>query len=138
MGLGLLTAFGLFGCGSATPPDSDSGPNAAAAPMPGTNDPSWLTSREKMPPPDTDRIEYDAENLTLTFYGLPAQDTWIVQLPNEKFGRPEGSQHHLPKGVDTSRTLVYYNRAGMKMSAPVTVAQIEAGRTRHTSLAIGP
>jgi cholesterol transport system auxiliary component len=137
IGSSTLVSFALYGCGSATPPVDDAVTNALAAPMPGTNDPSWLTSRDKLPPPDTDRIEYNAEKRTLTLYDLPGRDRWIVQLPNEHSGHLVGSQHMLPEGVDTSRTLVYYARAGVKVSAPVTVAQIEAGRMSHTSLAIG-
>jgi hypothetical protein len=104
--------------------------------MPGSNDPSWLTSREKFPPPGTDRIEYDAKNRMLILYDLPGRDNWMVQLPDEMAGRLVGPQYRLPEGIDTTRTLVYFSRAGMKVSASVTVSQIEAGRLSHTSLAI--
>jgi hypothetical protein len=61
----------------------------------------------------------------------------MVQLPDEEVGRLVGPQYRLPDGVDTKRTLVFYSRAGMKISESVTVAQIESGRLSHTSLAIG-
>jgi hypothetical protein len=128
-----LTALGLIGCGTATPPVEE--PVAAApASTPGMNDPSWLTSREKLPPPDTDRIEYDSQKRTLTLYDLPGRDNWMVKLPDEAVGRLVGAHHRLPEGIDTTQILVYYARAGVKISAPVTVAQIEAVRKPHTSL----
>jgi hypothetical protein len=99
----------------------------------GANDPDWLTSREKLPPPDSDRIEYDAQKRTLSLYDLPGRDRWMVQLPDESVGRLVGPQHRLPEGVDTAHTLVYYARAGSKTSAPVTVAEIEAGKAAHSS-----
>jgi hypothetical protein len=104
--------------------------------MPGSNDPAWLTSREKLPPPDMDRLDYDARERSLTLYELPGRDSWMVQLPNEQ-GRTVGSHYHLPEGVDPRQALVYYARAGVKVSMPVTVAQIEAGRMTQPSLSIG-
>lgn len=135
--VGSLVVFGLCGCGTTPPPENDSTSNAVTIPAPGSNDPAWLTSREKLPPPDTDRIEYDASSRTLNLYDLPSQDTWMVQLPGESAGRLIGTLHHLPVGIDTKHTLVFYARAGVKTSAPVTVAQIEAGRLGHSSVAIG-
>jgi hypothetical protein len=89
-----------------------------------------------LPPPDTDRIDYDTKKRTLTLYELPNRDNWMVRLPEETVGRLVGSQHQLPEGTDITQTLVYYARAGMKVSSPVSVAQIQAGRTAHPSLAI--
>jgi cholesterol transport system auxiliary component len=129
-----LAAFGVFGCGRAMPPSNDVAPLATSSP--GANDPSWLTSRDRLPAPDTDRIEYDAQKRTLTLYDLPGHDRWMVQLPDEANGRPIGPQHRLPDGVDTTRTLVYYARPGVKVSAAVTIARIEAGRGPHSSLEI--
>lgn len=132
-----IVAVCLYGRGTSPAPITEDAADAESAPMPGTHDPSWLTSRAELPPPDPDRIEYDAKNSTLNLYHLPNRDNWMVQLPDEPIGRLVGPQHRLPEGVDTSRTLVYYARAGVKFSAPVTVAQIEAGRMAHTSLSIG-
>jgi hypothetical protein len=132
-----LVAFGLYGCGSAAPPETDTSSLNSSPTIVGANDPSWLTSREKLPAPDTDRIEYDREKRMLFLYELPGRDNWMIQLPDDKVGRLVGPQYRIPEGVDTSRTFVYYSRAGMKPSAPVTVAQIEAGRLAHTSLANG-
>jgi hypothetical protein len=132
VGLAGLVAFGLFGCGTGTPPAGD--PPARSA-TPGANDPSWLTSRESLPPPDPDRIDYDAQKRTLTLYDLPGRERWMVRLPDEDRGRAVGPQHRLPEGVDTAQTLVYYVRIGEKASAPVTVAAIEACRGGPTSFA---
>jgi hypothetical protein len=132
-----LVAFGLYGCGTATPPETETSALNSTPAIVGANDPSWLTSREKLPAPDTDRIEYDREKRMLFLYDLPGRDNWMIQLPDDKIARLVGPLYRIPEGVDTSRTLVYYSRAGMKTSAPVTVAQIEAGRLGHTSLAIG-
>ena len=131
---GLLTAFGLIGCG--TPVPSDDGSAAPATPSPGTGDPPWLTSRGSLPAPDTERVEYDSQERLLKFHNLPAGDRWMVQLPDEMNARFVGPWHRLPEGVDTTRTLVYYARPGVKVSAPVTVAQIEAGRLPHSSHAL--
>lgn len=136
LGAGVVVAVGLYGCGSSFSPPSDSS-SGSSEPIPGANDPNWLTSREKLPPPDTDRIEYDPEKRTLFLYDLPNHDNWVVQLPDESAGRMVGPQHRLPEGTDTTKTLVYYARAGVKVSHPVTVAQIEAGRLAHGSMANG-
>ena len=133
---GLLTAFGLFGCGTPVAPDDGSAP--PATPAPGTSDPPWLTSRGSLPAPDTERVEYDSNERLLKFHNLPAGDRWMVQLPDEMDARFVGPFHRLPEGVDTSRTFVYYARPGVKVSAPVTVAQIEAGRLPHSSNPVTP
>jgi len=121
----------MFGCGTAPPPTDDPHPSATISP--GTNDPAWLTSRGQLPAPDTDRVEYNPRERLLCFHPLPAGDRWMVQLPDEERARFVGPLHQLPEGVDTSRTLVYFARPGAPVSAPVTVAQIEAGRAPHTS-----
>jgi len=128
-----VVALGVFGCGSPSPPANES--PAQAATVPGVNDPNWLTSREKLPAPDLDRLDYDAQRRTLALYELPGRDRWMVQLPDELTGNPVGPLFKLPEGVDTSRTLVFYFRPGVKVSAPVTVAAIEAGRRPHSSIA---
>jgi hypothetical protein len=130
----LLVVIGIFGCGTASPPSDDPSPTATSSP--GANDPSWLSSRENLPAPDTDRIAYDAKTRVLSFTDLPGNDRWMVQLPDEPNGRPVVAQHRLPDGVDTNRTLVYYARPGSKVSAAVTVAQIAAGRAPHSSQAL--
>ena len=132
----LMAVLGLFGCGTAPAPSDETQPAASASP--GTNDPTWLTSRGRLPAPDTDRIEYNPRERVLTFHPLPAGDRWMVQLPDEENARYVGPFHQLPEGVDTHRTLVYYTRPGAKVSAPVSVAQIEAGRLPHTSQARNP
>lgn len=129
----LLTASACTGCGTTVPSPDDSAPPATSSP--GTGDPLWLSSRGSLPAPDTERVEYDAQERLLKFHNLPAGDRWMVQLPDEKDARLVGPLHRLPEGVDTSRTLVYYARPGAKVSAPVTVAQIEAGRLPHSSQA---
>ncbi len=130
-----LAALGVFGCGTASPPTLDPTPQQTSA-VPGFNDPNWLTSREKLPAPNLDRLDYDAEKRTLTLYDLPGRDHWMVQLPEDRNARPVGAVHKLPEGIDPTKTLVFYVRAGAKVSATVTVAAIEAGRRPHTSLAL--
>ncbi len=130
-----LAALGLFGCGTASPPSTDPIPPQISA-VPGLNDPNWLTSREKLPPPSLDRLDYDPDKRTLTLYDLPGRDHWMVQLPEELTGRRVGPVHRLPEGIDPTKTLVFYARAGVKVSTPVTVAAIEAGRRPHASLAL--
>jgi hypothetical protein len=122
-----LTLLALAGCGGRTPPESEF--HAPASSSPGAGDPDWLTSRERLPAPDTDRVEYDSAKRLLIFSSLPGNDRWMVQLPGETSGRIVGPVHRLPDGVDPDRTLVYYARPGSKVSARVTVAQIgRAGR----------
>lgn len=135
--VGIAVACCLYGCGTDSSPSNESSTGAVPSTMPGANDPNWLTSREQLPPPDTDRIEYDADKRTLILYDLPNRDNWMVQLPDEATGRLVSSIHRLPEGVDTSHTYVYYARAGSKVSAPVSVAQIAAGHIGHTSLPNG-
>jgi hypothetical protein len=132
----LGTALGLTGCGTTPPPADESAP--PATPSPGTSDPLWLSSRGSLPAPDTERVEYVPQERLLKFHNLPAGDRWMVQLPDEMNARFVGPLHRLPEGVDITKTLVYYARPGAKISAPVTVAQIEAGRLPHSSLARTP
>jgi hypothetical protein len=128
-----LVALCIPGCDAAPlPPDDPFSPAVAA---PGSGDPAWLTSREALPAPNPDRLDYDPQKRRLTFYELPGNERWMVQLPAERTGRAVGPHHRLPEGVDTRHTFVYYVRAGEKVSAPVTVATIEACRTGHTSFA---
>jgi len=134
-GVASVIVFGVVGCGMPSPPTGDQ-PQQPTASAPGTNDPAWLTSREKLPAPALDRLDYDPEKRVLALYDLSGRDQWMVQLPNDAFGHIIGPSHRLPEGVDTSRTLVYYARPGVKVSAPVTVADIEAGRRPHSSLAL--
>ncbi len=122
---------GLFGCGTATPPD-DSPPNAAV----GSYDPPWVTHRPNLPPPDTDRINYDANTRTLTLYNLPGNDRWMVQMPGEGSGQPVAARHRLPADVEPADVRVYYSRPGVKPSAPVTVKQILDSGNPHSSLAL--
>ena len=134
-GLAGVIVIGVFGCGMPSPPASEPSLQSNAA-TPGANDPAWLTSREKLPAPHLDRLDYDSEKRTLALYDLTGRDQWMVQLPNETFGHIIGPSHRLPEGVDTSRTLVYYARPGVKVSTHVTVADIEAGRRPHSSFAV--
>lgn len=125
--------LGVFGCETALPPPTDP-PTGNPPATVGANDPNWLTSRPRLPPPDPERIDYDAQKRELSFYELPGRDHWMVQLPDESVGRPVGPRHRLPEGVDPANVLVYYTRPGAKASASVTVAQIEAVRAAHSSL----
>lgn len=124
----LLVPLGLTGCGTATPPGSAPSPHAV-----GANDPAWIVSRPALPPPDTDRMNYDPRTRTLTLYGLPGNDRWLVQLPGESVGRPVPPQHRLPD-VDPAEVMVYYTRPGVKPSVPVSVKQIQDSGSTHLSM----
>lgn len=128
--------LGVFGCGSPSPPSAPSDQQPTAAVPFGANDPAWLTTRERFPAPDLERLDYDPEQRTLALYDLPGRDHWMLRLPDEPHGRLIGPTHKLPEGTDTTRTLVFYVRPGVKASMPVTVANIEDGRRPHTSLAL--
>jgi len=125
----VLLPVGFLGCGTATPPGAEPSPHAV-----GSNDPAWITNRPELPPPDADRINYDARTRTLTLYNLPGNDRWLVQLPGESVGRPVPPQHRLPD-VDTAEVLVYYTRPGLKPSAAISVKQIQDSGAPHVSLA---
>ena len=130
-----LGALGLFGCGTDAPPAAPPAPPAAAG-VPGTADPAWLTSRAELPTPDLNLVEYNPSDRTLTVADPPGRDRWMVRLPHDRQARPAGPRHHLPEGTDTRRTEVFLARPGVKVSAPVTVAAIEACRRPHNSLAV--
>jgi hypothetical protein len=121
--------LGLFGCGAATPPGPSASPHAV-----GSADPAWVVGRPNLPPPDTDRINYDARTRTLTFYDLPGNDRWVVQLPGEPVGRPVAPRHRLPD-VDLEGVMVYYTRPGMQPSVAVSVQQIRDSGGDHVSSA---
>ncbi len=125
----LLLPIGLFGCGSPTPPGPEPSPHAV-----GTNDPAWITNRSALPPPDTDRINYDERTRTLTLYNLPGNDRWLVQLPGESRAQQVAPKHRIPD-VDTSEVMVSYTRPGFKPSVPVSVKQIQDSGGAHVSIA---
>jgi hypothetical protein len=125
----LVLTAGLFGCGAAVPPGPEPSPHAV-----GANDPAWIVNRPELPPPDTDRINYDERTRTLTLYDLPGNDRWVVQLPGETTGHQVPPQHRIPD-VDTAEVMVYYTRPGVKPSAPVSVRQIQDSGNAHVSLA---
>ena len=132
-GLVGLAALCVPGCGATSLPPDD--PSSPALTTPGASDPNWLTSREMLPAPNPDRLDYDPQKRRLSFYDLPAGERWVVHLPGERTGRAVGPHHRLPEGVDTRYVFVYYVRVGDKASFPVSVATIEACRTGHTSFA---
>jgi hypothetical protein len=119
----------VFGCGTATPPSADPPPHAAV----GSSDPAWVTHRPNLPPPDTDRINYDIATRTLALYDLPGNDRWLVQLPGEGIGRPVSPVYRLPADVELTEVRVYYSRPGVKPSASVTVQQILDSGNAHSS-----
>ena len=129
-----LAGLAVFGCGSPSPLPDDSAPPATAAP--GANDPAWLTSRGTLPAATPTASNTTRRSRHSSSTHCRETDYWMVQLPGEQCGRRVGPIHRLPEGVDTTSTLVYYARPGMKVSAVVTVAQIEAGRVPHSSQTI--
>jgi cholesterol transport system auxiliary component len=126
-----MLPVGLLGCGTPTPPDATP-PNAAV----GSYDPPWMANRSNLPPPDTDRINYDANSRTLTLYDLPGNDRWMVRFRGDRSGRPMTPRHTLPGDVDPADVFVYYSRPGVRPSTPVTVKQILDNGNAHSSLAL--
>ena len=116
----LVFPFGLFGCGSATPPGPSPSPQAV-----GSNDPAWIVNRPNLPAPDADRINYDGAPRTLTFYELSGNERWLVRLPGEAVGRLVPPQHRIIPDVDLKEVMVYYARPGMQPSVEVSVKQIQ-------------
>ena len=124
-----LLSLALLGCGTATPPGTEPSPHAAV----GSNDPAWVTHRHSMPPPDTDRINYDEQTRMLTLYDLPGNDRWMMKRAGEDSGRFVTPQHRLPPDVDLSDVMVYYARPGVKPSSSVSVKQIRDTGHVHSS-----
>lgn len=115
--LGLCVVFaGLTGCNSGDRP-------AAGGP---------IADHGQLPAPDADRIEYDAQKRTLTFYDLPDSSRWMVRVSGGT-PRPAGPVHRLSEGDDPEDTLVFYTRPGGRTSTPVSVKQIQAAGKGHTS-----
>jgi hypothetical protein len=100
----------------------------------GSGDPAWVVNRPNLPPPDTDRIDYDARTRTLTFYELPGNDRWAVRLPGEPEGHPVAPRHRIPD-ADLTEVMVYYTRPGMHPSVAVSVQQIQESGGEHVSSA---
>jgi hypothetical protein len=93
-----------------------------------------VVHRPNLPPPDTDRINYDARTRTLSFYELPGNDRWVVRLPGEPVGRQVVAQHRIPD-VDLKEVMVYYTRPGVQPSTEVSVKQIQDSGGDHVSQA---
>ncbi|QJW97628.1 hypothetical protein [Frigoriglobus tundricola] len=123
-----LLPIGFLGCGTATPPGPPPSPHAL-----GANDPAWIVNRGSLPPPDTDRINYDERTRTVTLYDLPGNDCWRIQLPGEA-SKLVAPQFRVPD-ADAAEVLVYYTRPGLRASTPVTVKQIQECGSTHVSFA---
>jgi len=84
-----------------------------------------------LPPPATDKIEYDDKTRTLTFYDLHGPGRWMVQVGGAMY--PVGPDHRLPEGVNPDETYVCYTRPGGQTSGHVSLRQIQAARQMHQS-----
>ena len=84
-----------------------------------------------LPPPATDRIDYDARTRTLTFYDLQGPGRWMVTVAGAI--HPAGPDHRLPEGVDPEKTYVSYVRPSGQTSVAVSLSQIQAAREMHKS-----
>jgi hypothetical protein len=115
------------GCGRTDP----AGPEPSVHAV-GANDPAWMVRWSPPPPPDADRMNYDAVTRTLTLYELRDDECWHVKLPGERAGRPVPSKHKLPN-IDPSEVQVYYARPNGKPSMTVTVRQILDSGPAHVS-----
>lgn len=127
----LVLPVGLFGlgCGSPTPPGQT--PSAHSQ---GAQDSTWMTNRPFLPPPDMDKINYDARTRTLSLYDLPGNDRWVVRMAGESAGLHVPPRHRIPD-VDPNDVLVYYVRPGCQSSVPVTVKMIQDSGGSHVSMA---
>ena len=88
----------------------------------------------ELPPPATDRIDYNSHTRTLTFYDLPESARWMVRKPNSLVPDLVGPDHRLPEGIDPEQTYVFYRRPGGQQSRAVSLAQIQAARQMHESV----
>jgi hypothetical protein len=84
-----------------------------------------------LPPPATDRIDYDDQTRTLTFYDLQGPGRWMVHVGGAIY--PAGPDHRLPEGVDPDDTFVSYTRPGGLTSGHVSLRQIQAAHQMHNS-----
>lgn len=122
------TALGLIasaGCGKQAAPENAAAPEQESVVNP---------AAAELPPPATDRIEYDSRTRTLTFYDLPESARWMVRKPHSLLADSVGPDHRLPEGIDPEHTFVFYRRPGGQQSRAVSLAQIQAARQMHDSL----
>lgn len=123
--LGIAFSLAASGCGQR---------EAAEAPPPAPEEPEPQGPVQPyLPPPATDRIEYNSQTRTLTFYDLPQSSRWMVQRPDAKMPDPVGPDLRLPEGLDPDNTFVFYRREGGQQSRSVSVADIQAARQMHVS-----
>ena len=125
-GAALAGLTGLTGCGSGHDGPANAG---GAHPKPVEQ----LTAGPLLPAPDPDRIEYNAETRTLTFYELPESGRWMIQRPGDPYPVPTGPEHRVPAGMDPNHVHIGYARPGGQQSRTVTLRAIQEGRTIHTS-----
>jgi hypothetical protein len=123
LGLAAAVTAAAAGCSSDGPAAGGGGP---AVPV------ERLTAGAKLPAPEAEKIEYNADTRTLTFYDLP-DARWVVYHPGDRFPVPAGPEHRLPRGADPDRTVVYYTKPGGHRSESVTLRQIQDGRGLHAS-----
>jgi hypothetical protein len=123
LGLAAAVTAAAAGCSSDGPAVGGGG---AAVPV------ERLTAGAKLPPPEAEKIEYNPDTRTLTFYDLP-DARWVVYHPGDRLPVPAGPEHRLPRGVDPDKTVVYYTREGGHRSESVTLRQIQDGRGLHAS-----
>jgi hypothetical protein len=116
-----LVVVGVSGCGRRTDPGSSSAPDP------------YRPLMAQLPPPESERIEFDAQTRTLTFYDLPASGRWMVRSLGTPAPSAAGPDHRLPQGFDPDTTFVYYRRPGGQSSGWVSVAEIQAARELHAS-----
>lgn len=124
--LGGVALAGLTGCGSG-PDGAANGGTAHPKPV------EQLTAGPLLPAPDPDRIEYNAETRTLTFYELPEAGWWMIQRPSDPYPIPTGPEHKLPVGIDPDRTHIHYMRPGGRQSRTIPLRAVQDGRTMYVS-----
>ena len=124
--IGCVALAGLTGCGS--------GHDGAASGAGGQPRPlEQIAAGPPLPAPDPERIEYNADSRTLTFYELPESGRWMVKRPGDPYPVQAGPEHKLPVGADPDRTYVYYTRPGGQQSQILTLRAIQDGRTMYVN-----
>lgn len=118
--------IGLTGCGSGHD-GAATGPNGRPLPV------EQVSAGPPLPAPDPERIEYNPDTRTLSFYELPEAGRWMIHRSGDPAAVPAGPEHRLPDAASIDKSYVYYVRPGGQSSRTVTVRTIQDSRTVYAS-----
>ena len=128
LALSFAVLIGIIGCNRETREEAEpASPDAATA-----TDRPMLTH---LSAPRSEWINYSPNDRKLTLYTLPAAGRWMIKRSDLTSAYPIGPEYVLPEKLDPNETVVYYIRPGGQTSRSVTLAQIQAARPEHMSLA---